>query len=134
MNILVRDYGTYIDENFCAVIHLQSSRANGICGVRTYIHVLTEVYMDTDAVSQVLQYLSGLNDASTVSSILAVLVKLTKYKDVAAALAAIGTTTAGVVMVYSWQIRIASASNRGIVMSILDDGTTATPTVGFSSQ
>ena len=134
MNSLVLDYGAYIDDSFSAVIYLPSARANGECKVVTYIHGLTEVYMDSEVADEILNYLSMVGNVATASGVLARLATFTKFKAVAGQLSDLATIVGGVALVYYWQIELAAAPGRGIVMSILDDGTTATPTVGYSPQ
>lgn len=134
MNSLVRDHGAYIDDSFSAIILLPSSRANGVNKVVTYIHGLTEVYMDSDVADGVLEYLSGLGGVAKAGGVISYLMGLSKFKNAASALGTLSSTIGYVVDIYTWQIETAAASGRGIVMSVLDDGTTATLIVGYSSQ
>lgn len=134
MNDLVRDHGGYVDESYRVVIELPSSRANGVCKVVTYVHGLTEIYMDTDTVDDVLSYISGLGNTATVVGVLALLARMTKYAAAASIIGDVATLVGGSMLVYYFQVQTAASSGRGIVMSILDDGTTATPIVGYSSQ
>lgn len=95
---------------------------------------LTEIDMDTATVDDVLNYISGLGNTAKVVGVLALLARMTKYAAAASTIGNVATLVGGSMLVYYFQVQTAAASGRGIVISILDDGTTATPIVSYSSQ
>lgn len=69
-----------------------------------------------------------------VVDVLTLISKKSKFAATASVIGDVAIIAGGTMLVYYWQIQTATAPGRGIVMSILDDGTTATLIIGYSPQ
>lgn len=139
MNTLATQNGLYIDESFTLKLSMRSlpadnDRIPGINHVEIYWFGLTEVYIDSEITSDLLENAKKISNTISAVDVILTINNYAAFTPYAAQLNALVSTVSTVSAIQVWQIENAASHGTGIIMSTYNDGTTAVPLISYGPQ